>query len=136
VKRCSRKLGGSTKPPVNPGSRNPLRHDFLVVSGTIYSFQAGGGFLGMLRSQGRIDNNENLNNKCVTICDDDSFDQYVREAVNEVGAPTYCVGAYPGTPEFKAGARNCQTWANEVIHIARKNYLKASVNSCPRCFGN
>jgi RHS repeat-associated protein len=134
VKRCSRGLGGPTKPPKDPNGHNPLRHDFIVVSGNIFSFQSGGsGILNLLHSQGRIDDNEQLNDKCVTICEDESMDVFVREAINEIGAPTYCVGAYPGTPEYKAGARNCQTWADDVLSLARKKYLEANSNSCPTC---
>ena len=137
VKKCARKLGGPTEPPVSPNSHNPLRHDFLVVSGAIYSFQAGGNnWWDMLLSRGRIDDNEVENKFCVLICNDDSFDQYVKDAVNEIGASTYCVGAYPGTPEFKAGARNCQTWANEVIQLAKMKYLEANSLSCTKCFSN
>ncbi|MBT8060772.1 MAG: hypothetical protein KJO33_14320, partial [Gammaproteobacteria bacterium] len=135
VKRCSRKLGGPTEPPVRPDSHNPFRHDFLVVSGVIYSFQSGGdNWWDILLSQGRIDSNEFENELCVSVCDDDRFDAFVHDAVNEVGAPSYCVGAFPGTPEHKAGARNCQTWANEVIDVARRNYLEANRNGCPNCF--
>ena len=137
VKKCARKLGGPTEPPMSPLSFNPLRHDYLVVSGTVYSFQSGGSdWWDMLLSQGRIDDNEVTNGLCVMICDDDGFDRFLRNAVDEIGAPTYCVGAYPGTPEYKAGARNCQTWANDVIRVARRNYLETFSGSCPRCFGN
>lgn len=137
VKRCARRLGGPSKRPMNPTGHNPLRHDYLVVSGQVYSFQSGGNdWWDMLLSQGRIDDNESINFLCTMICDDEQFDQYVKDAVNEIGAPTYCVGAYPGTPEFKAGARNCQTWVNDVVNLARKNYLESSPGSCPRCFQN
>jgi RHS repeat-associated protein len=137
VKRCSRKLGGPAQPPVDPNTRNPLRHDFLVVSGSVYSFQSGGSnWWDIFLSQGRIDNNEWENTLCVMVCDDDRFDQFVKDAVNQIGAPTYCIGAFPGTPEYKAGARNCQTWADEVIRLARKNYLAGNRVNCPRCFAN
>lgn len=137
VKRCSRKLGGPAEPPVDPNARNPFRHDFLVVSGSVYSFGPdGNNWWDLFLSQGRIDNNEWENALCVMVCDDDRFDQFVKDAVNQVGAPTYCIGAYPGTPEYKAGARNCQTWADEVIRLARKNYLEGNRVNCPRCFAN
>jgi hypothetical protein len=114
-----------------------FRHDFLVVSGSVYSFQSGGSnWWDIFLSQGRIDNNEWENTLCVMVCDDDRFDQFVKDAVNQIGAPTYCIGAFPGTPEYKAGARNCQTWADEVIRLARKNYLAGNRVNCPRCFAN
>ena len=111
---------------------NLLRHDFISVNGDILSFQAGSN---LILSQGQIDQNESSDNPlCQTFCNDDKFDKYVTEAANEIGAPLYCVGAYPGTIPYLAGARNCQTWAREVLSRAKKKYLENE--DCPKCFGN
>jgi RHS repeat-associated protein len=137
VKRCSRGLGGPLEPAINPNSPNPLRHDFLVVSGVIYSFQAGGhDWWDFLLSQGRVDQNEIQNDLCTMICDDDEFDNHVKKAIGEIGRPLYCGNAYPGTLQYLAGARNCQTWADDVIRTAKKSYLAASTETCPKCFSN
>lgn len=127
VKRCSRKLGDREKPEVR--SRTPFRHDYLNVSGRILSFQAGGN---IAWSQGRIDGNEDQNKGCVMVCDDDKFDAYVLASADEIGAPKYCLIAYPGTLPHLAGARNCQTWADDVLQRAKEKYLKAE--TCPKCF--
>lgn len=128
VQRCARKLGSQFNAPMKP-SGNPFRHDYISVSGKTYSFQAGGsGLRNMLGSQGWVDNVNELptNDKCVTLCNDDRFDKYVIAASVLVGEPKYCV--IPGIP----GRRNCQTWANDVIKLAKNNYLMNE--SCPSCF--
>lgn len=129
VKRCSRKLGDPSKPATNQRFYNLLRHDYLNISGQIRSFQAGDN---MAWSQGRIDRNEDQEKGCQMVCDDDKFDKYVLDAVNEIGAPTYCVIAYPGSIYHALGARNCQTWANDVLNKAKEKYLKDE--KCPKCF--
>lgn len=130
VKRCARGLGDKDKLPKKP-SANPVRHDYLSVSGQILSFQAGGN---PVLSQGFVDNNNEYpsNPKCNMVCDDDKFDRYVIEAAKEVGEPTYCLIAYPGNLPHMLGARNCQTWANDVLKKAKKKYL--AKESCPKCF--
>ena len=129
VMRCARKLGSPDSAPVAP-SGNPLRHDYLSVSGSILSFQAGtgNGWRDMFKSQGWIDtrNERPTNSKCKMVCEDDDFDQFVFEASSEIGAPTYCI--IPGMP----GAENCQTWASDVLKLAKKNYLESV--PCPKCF--
>lgn len=118
VKRCGRGLGDQDKPAVEP-SGNPVRHDYLSVSGEVLSFQAGDS---MIWSQGWVDKkNEHPDNpKCLMVCDDDLFDKYVSEAAAEIGEPTYCVWGYPGTITHSLGARNCQTWADDVLALAKK----------------
>ena len=125
VKLCARKLGDKDQPPVAP--RGDLRrHDYLVISNQIRSFQRGGdNWKDIFWSRGRVDNDEYSNNPmCETICDDDKFDKYVLEASQY--APTYSV-----IPHFP-GARNCQTWAREVIKIAKEKYLENE--PCGNCF--
>ena len=129
VKKCSRKLGDRNKPATNQRFYNLLRHDYLNVSGTILSFQAG---TNMAWSQGNIDAGEDQEKGCQMLCDDDKFDKYATDAANEIGAPKYCVAANPGTMPYMLGARNCQTWVNDVLNKAKKNYLKNE--KCPKCF--
>jgi len=133
VKRCARKLGDMNNPPKEP-SGNPIRHDYLSVSGKILSFQAGDGPFPIVISQGKIDreNEYPANPKCKMICNDDNFDKYVFEAAREIGAPTYCIWAYPGTKMHLLGARNCQTWANDVLTLAKQKYFQGE--DCPKCF--
>ena len=129
VKRCARELGNPNNPAMAP-RLNPLRHDYLSVSGNILSFQAGtgNGWRDMFWSQGWIDErNEHPDNpKCVMVCEDENFDKYVFQARLDIGAPTYCI--IPGVP----GASNCQTWASDVLDLAKKNYLENE--DCPKCF--
>lgn len=128
VRRCSRKLGDREGPNVDPNF--PLRHDYLVVSGSILSFQAGSN---MIWSQGYVDRRgEEADRACPSVCDDDKFDKYVFEAAKEIGEPTYCVIAYPGTIQHIMGARNCQTWADDVLNLAKEKYLENE--DCPDCF--
>lgn len=127
VKRCARALIAldPSETPMTP-SGNPLRHDYISVSGAVLSFQAGSK---LLWSQGRVDREGELpeNPKCITICDDERFDQYVLEAAAEIGEPTYCI--IPGMPF----ASNCQSWADDVLRLAEKRYLERE--DCPECFG-
>ncbi|WP_434031669.1 RHS repeat domain-containing protein [[Pseudomonas] boreopolis] len=122
--RCARELGGPNGTPVAP-SGDLLRHDYLVAGGEVFSFQAGSN---MFWSQGRIDNNEIKNNgKCEVISKDAKFDEAVEKAVKEIGAPKYNLLAYPAGPgagAYLLGARNCQTWADDVIKKAIQDYTK------------
>lgn len=112
---CSRGLGGPNEPAATPNG-SPLRHDYLVVDGDVYSFQAGDN---MIWSQGYVDNNEKSSNAfCETVSEDPAFDNAVLDAINEIGAPNYNVAAYPGTIQHVFGARNCQTWADDVVDRA------------------
>lgn len=134
VMRCARKLGEKTSAPVYP-SGNPLRHDYISVSGSILSFQAGGTSVqDMISSQGRLDKTGEFptNAKCSLFCGDDKFDKYAFEAATEIGEPTYCVWGYPGTGAYKNGSRNCQTWADDVLELAKRKYL--ANEDCPDCF--
>ena len=126
VKRCSRLLGRKDRPAAEPDA--VLRHEYLNVSGTILSFTTEGN---PLWSQGKVDRIEDPNKGCRLICDDDRFDAYVFAAAQQVGAPTYCILAFKGSPMYERGARNCQSWTDEVLSIARRNYL-ANV-PCPKC---
>ncbi|WP_426178332.1 RHS repeat-associated core domain-containing protein, partial [Massilia sp. TWR1-2-2] len=111
---CARELGGTV--PTAP-SGNPLRHEYLVVNGKVFSFMPGDS---MLWSQGRIDNNESINGRCESVSKDSKFDSAVEKAIAEVGAPKYSIAAYPGTTAHLFGARNCQSWAATVLRRARK----------------
>ncbi len=123
--RCARELGSPDSPPMKP-SGNPFRHDFLVVDGDIFSFQAGGGPFGMVWSQGYLDKtNESPNALCTTISDDPKYADAVRQAAEEVGKPKYNVGAYLGTWPHLLGARNCQTWADDVLKNADRSTSKS-----------
>jgi hypothetical protein len=89
----------------------------------------------MILSQGFIDSaNEDPNRTgCSIICNDDKFDKYVFEAAQKIGEPPYCVAAYPGVKFYeKYGARNCQTWANDVLNLAKKNYI--ANEDCRTCW--
>jgi len=112
---CARELGGPSESATAP-SGSPLRHDYLVVDGKVYSFQPGDS---MVWSKGRIDNNESTkNDKCESVSKDPKFDRAVEKAISEVGAPKYNIWAYPKTVTHAAGARNCQSWAAEVLRRA------------------
>lgn len=118
------------EPPVKP-SGNPLRHDYISVSGKILSFQAGDS---LVWSRGRIDrlNEYPENEKCLMVCEDDVFDRYVLDAAKTIGVLQYCVWAYPGTIPHALGARNCQTWADDVLELAKIRYKEGEL--CPLCF--
>jgi hypothetical protein len=117
--RCARKLGDRNNPAMSP-SGNPLRHDYLVADDEVFSFQAGGN---MLWSDGQVDQNENKSNdQCEVVSDDPKFDDAVKQAVSEIGAPKYNVYAYPSTTPHMLGARNCQTWADDVLNEANQIY--------------
>lgn len=97
---------------------NPIRHDYLVVDDDVYSFQSGDS---MIWSQGFIDSDEYTDNaKCETISEDSDFDKAMLQAIKETGAPKYNVWSYPGTTPCLLGARNCQTWADDVIWRAQQ----------------
>ncbi|OQW85720.1 MAG: hypothetical protein BWK72_20860 [Rhodoferax ferrireducens] len=114
---CARELGGSSGAPLPP-SGSPMRHDYLVVDGKVSSFQPGSG---MLWSQGRIDSNESSGNaKCKSVSKDPKFDRAVEKAISEIGVPKYNIWAYPSTVTYALGARNCQTWAADVLRRASK----------------
>jgi len=113
LERCARGLGDKNKPAMSP-SGTPLRHDFLVIDGDVYSFQAGDN---MLWSDGFIDDDELTDNEmCETVNDDKEFDEAAKQAIVEIGSPNYNVYAYPFTTPHMLGARNCQTWADDVIN--------------------
>ncbi len=119
LKLCARGLGDMNNPAMSP-SGNPLRHDYLVVGNDVYSFQAGNN---MFWSDGYIDNNEKTDNElCETINDDPKFDEAALQAISELGEPKYNVFAYPFTTPHLLGARNCQTWADDVIDRATEIY--------------
>ena len=128
VRRCSRQLGHPDGP--NRSQDNPIRHDYLVVSGTILSFQFGES---LWWGRGRlVTNGEAPDRDCPTVCGDDDFDEYVLEAARIVGEPNYCLVAFPGTLGHALGGRNCQSWVDDVLQLARESYLRDT--ACPRCF--
>lgn len=131
VKRCSRMLG-------NKDSRatwryNPTDHDYLNVSGTFMGFYAEKSIWwgeGRVRKGPELERDEG---RCHTmVCSDDRFDKYVFEAATKVPT-TYCVlPSGRGSLLQALGARNCQSWADEVIRKAREEYLRNE--TCPTCF--
>jgi len=116
---CARELGGPSSSP-HPPSGNPLRHDYLVVDGKVYSFLPGAAASSdIVWSQGRISNDESTGNgHCKSVSKDPRFDRAVGRAINEIGRPKYNVWAYPRTVTHAIGARNCQTWAENVLRPA------------------
>lgn len=136
VKRCSRLLGN--KNSRGTSVHNPLRHDYLNVSGVYAGLYAGSN---PVWSQGDIRVGPNVETddfKCDDVCRDDKFDQYVLAELVKAQAnpPTYCVAAAPvgllGSLAYGAGGRNCQSWVNEVLQKAKAAYLKNE--KCPTCF--
>ena len=124
TKICSRKLGDKKGP--DRSIYNPLSHQYLVVNGIVYSFQAGDS---MIWSQSRIEIGKNSvedpNRKsCVTISTDSCYDKSVLKAIDLIGATKYNVWAYPGTFTYSRGARNCQSWARDVLYRAVEIYRK------------
>ena len=112
---CSSKLGGTA--PRSPSQISPVRHDYLVVNGKSYGFEPAGN---PILSKGNIRNSDDPNNsKCETLVGDNSNDQAVLDAIQNVGTPTYSVIAakYPYAPSIAAwamGARNCQSWIDDI----------------------
>ena len=120
---CSRGLGGQDRPAKAP-SGTVFRHDYLIVDGKVYSFLPGKNWVW---SDGRIDGGESTeNNKCQSVSKDPKFDRAVEAAIEEIGEPKYNVWAYPSKSVhgavarimYAAGARNCQSWASEVLQRA------------------
>lgn len=134
VKKCSRVLGNTRGK--RAASWNPLRHDYLNVSGTFVGLYPGNGDVW---GQGRVikdPNYEDDDGKCTDVCRDPDFDQYVLDAAAK-NQPTYCPiaagwGGLLGGIAYAAGARNCQTWASEVLETAKREYLRNQ--KCPKCF--
>ncbi len=133
---CSRQLEIFGDDPMK-SSGNPVRHTFLMAGEDIYSFQAGqdSGWLNMIWSDGKVDANESPNALCTVISDDPEYADAVRHAAEEkVGmSRTYNVAAYPGTLPHAFGARNCQTWAGDVLREADKATLGGSGASSIPC---
>jgi len=133
LKICARWLGNEKSKSTS--RLNPTRHDYLDVSGTSIGFYATGNPAwgpGIVKR-----GNETDRTSCSPICNDDKFDAYVLAAAREIGAPTYCAIASaefsPDGPIAEAfGARNCQSWARDVIAKAKQEYL--AHEKCPSCF--
>ena len=118
TKICSRALGSTTNP--DRSVFNPISHQYLVVDEKVYSFQAGED--GMLWSQGKIDRRtkeeggENPDrDSCVVTSIGDENDKKILDAINKVGETKYNIWAYPGSITHALGARNCQSWARDVL---------------------
>jgi RHS repeat-associated protein len=135
VKLCSRWVGN---PKNKATSRlNPIRHDYLDVSGQFIGFYSAPGANPAWGSGVVAGQNEQDGGRCSPLCNDDKFDAYVMAAAQEIGAPTYCAIAsaefgLSGLAAEAAGARNCQSWARDVIAKAKQNYL--AHENCPTCF--
>ena len=133
VKLCSRLLGNKNSGPTS--RLNPLRHDYLDVSGQFIGFYPGSNEVwgqGVVAGAGEQDGG-----RCSAVCNDNKFDAYVLKAKDEIGAPTYCpiasiaFGA-PGIAAMSQGAINCQTWAWAVLERAKQDCL--AHEDCPTCF--
>jgi RHS repeat-associated protein len=128
VKRCSRLLGDPNNATSNRA--NLFRHDYLNVSSSTLSFMPRGS---ILLSQGQVLlNSENPNRSCSMVCDDPAFDAFVYQAATEIGEPMYCIAADSASLISALGLRNCQSWVDNVLALARQKYL-ATVK-CPKCF--
>jgi RHS repeat-associated protein len=128
VKLCARWLKGLEALGTNATSRiNPLSHYYLDVSGFTIGFGPGGsGFKGALWGPGAYEFNENpLADNCTAVCNDPRFDQYVKEAIDEIGLPPYSIAQ--GARIF--GSENCQTWAIRVLRRAKEKYKQNE--KCP-----
>jgi hypothetical protein len=112
VKLCSRLLGSPSKGDTS--KFNPLRHDYLVVNDTSYSYTAKGN---PVWSKGDlIIGNEKVDREsCEVIWADDSHDQYVEDAAKKVDAnpPQYGIG-----PQ----ATDCQEVASQILSDASSAY--------------
>lgn len=114
VKRCYRYLGNPGKG--DTGIYNPLRHDYLVVNDTTYSFQAKGNLL-WSQSDLRI-NDENPNrDSCDVIWEDNKHDKFVEDAIKQFGMPRYGIGPQ-GT--------DCQEFSDTVLEKASDAYDKSN----------
>ncbi|HRQ15413.1 MAG TPA: RHS repeat-associated core domain-containing protein, partial [Promineifilum sp.] len=112
---CSRELGGPDRPAMPP-SGTLFRHDYLIVDGKVQSFQRGENYVW---SKGEILSNESTeNSKCVSVSKDPEFDRAVEAAIEAIGEPAYNFWAYPNSFAYVFGARNCQSWASDVLHRA------------------
>jgi RHS repeat-associated protein len=135
VKICARWTGKSTNSATS--RLNPTRHDYLNVSGQFIGFYSAPGAnpawgRGIVAGQDEQDGG-----RCSPLCNDDKFDAYVLAAAKEIGPPTYCAIAsaefgLSGLAAEAAGARNCQSWARDVLAKAKQNYL--AHENCPMCF--
>lgn len=114
VKRCYRYLGNPRKG--DTGIYNPLRHDYLVVNDTTYSFQARGNLL-WGQSDLRI-NDENPNrDSCDVIWEDNKHDKFVEDAIKKFGRPRYGIGPQ-GT--------DCQEFSDTVLEKASDAHDKSN----------
>jgi len=121
TKLCSRKLGDKNGP--DRSVYNPISHQYLVVNNKIFSFQAGGNsFIEMIWSQGRVEigdsSGESPNRDSCVVVLSDEYDNDVYKAIREEGEPKYNVLAYPGTLMYNLGARNCQSYARDIVFKA------------------
>jgi len=135
VKLCSRWTGS---PKNSATSRlNPTRHDYPDVSGQFIGFYSAPHANPAWGKGVVTDPGEQDGGRCSPLCNDNKFDAYVLAAAQEIGQPTYCAIAsaefgLSGLAAEAAGARNCQSWARDVIAKAKQNYL--AHESCPTCF--
>ena len=130
---CSRKLGNPSEPALPGDSYWPLRHEYLVVNGQSFSFQPTGD---PLLSPGSVLHNEKANSQCTTLCNDPNFDSAVLSAISTIGTPTYCLLAIHGSAYADVGLRNCQTWTEDVLNLAKQTYTEryGKGNKCQKCF--
>lgn len=115
----------------------PIRHDYLDVSGQFIGFYSAPGADPAWGRGIVAGKNETDGGRCSMVCSGNIFDAYVLAAAQEIGAPTYCAIASAefgpaGLVAEAAGARNCQSWARDVIAKAKQNYL--AHEHCPACF--
>ncbi|GLS04988.1 hypothetical protein GCM10007860_21370 [Chitiniphilus shinanonensis] len=124
--RCARELGNPANGDLTP-AWNPLRHDYLIVAGQTYGMTTEGN---MIWSDGTVlrGSERKNNNSCKKISDDPDFDKAVLQAIEKIGTPTYNVGAFPGTLGWLLGARNCQSYVDDVLDQAEKNYKRQDLD--------
>ncbi|MDX1455620.1 MAG: RHS repeat-associated core domain-containing protein [Gammaproteobacteria bacterium] len=133
VSRCARELGGPSARATTQNWINPFRHDYLNISGDFLGFGPKEDTAGnLIWGEGKVSSDEIIGKACNMICFDDKFDSYVKEAAAEIGEPNYNLAAFRGLPAHMAGARNCQTWVDDVINLAKEKYIEGE--ECPSCF--
>jgi hypothetical protein len=110
VKRCYRYLGSPDKGDTS--IINPLRHDYLVINDTTYSYSSKGGFV-WSEGQVTVDNEDPYRASCSVIWEGSLHDKYVEDAIREAGIPQYGIG-----PQ----ASDCQEWSDGVLENASNKF--------------
>lgn len=128
VQRCSRWVTNPELPPTPPW--NPFRHDYFRLTDDFVGFHPATDNLVWTAGEVRW-GGESAAGCHTNVCDDDRFDQYIVIAATAY-VPTYAIFALPDSIYYQLGARNCQTWADDILERARQDYFESEL--CPRCF--